>query len=411
MRILFVFSLLLHGVMSAAPDGVFNQLFGSQGIVPLIDPSEQVIDLQVQNDGRIVGVTSFDGRTVFRLHPDGSYDRSFGVNGTVTLSAQFVFLNTVLLQPDGKIVVGGYNTDTFAFMRLLSNGQPDTTFGTNGFAEFAGGGLETAALQDDLKIVGVGYSITQQAVMKRITSNGQLDTTFAITQTNLSGLIPGAIGAAFHDICIESSGKIIVAGGVDVSGDVLGFLARYLATGEIDSTFGNNGTIIIQPQAGQTSVVLGAQVIDDGSIIVQGFTGDTGFAFVGRCTSDGRIDRTFGDSGFCITPYISNYPADVTAKPLIQSNGAIVGFVLSLDTCPVFRLTKSGFIDRSFGQSGRVLVPRHREPRSSVIAHDNSILIGATRDDFTASVISLTCDSVQNSVLTDALWERYHVSR
>ena len=68
-------------------------------------------------------------------------DDDFGTNGKkiFTYYAEYLEISSLLLQPDGKIVVGGYEyTDEFYFpsivvWRLNSDGSVDTDFGTGGF--------------------------------------------------------------------------------------------------------------------------------------------------------------------------------------------------------------------------------------------------------------------------------------
>jgi uncharacterized delta-60 repeat protein len=84
----------------------------------------------VQPDGRIVAAGVSNGTTgthdfaLTRYHPDGLIDHSFGKEGKVTddFGASFDWAYGLVVQPDGKIVVGGV-TDVsgsrdFALARL-----------------------------------------------------------------------------------------------------------------------------------------------------------------------------------------------------------------------------------------------------------------------------------------------------
>src|SRR5205085_3653269 len=73
--------------------------------------------------------------------PNGSYDNSFGLGGTITLTfnTEVNFTNALFLQPNGKIIIGittganGSGPDgDFALMRLLPDGSPDDAFGIHG---------------------------------------------------------------------------------------------------------------------------------------------------------------------------------------------------------------------------------------------------------------------------------------
>ena len=91
---------------------------------------------------------------------------------------------TVLVQPNGRIVVAGGDLSARAFRvaRLRSNGNLDTTFGSTGKRGIAFGGEQECAfgatLQPDGKILLVGDSDFRVAVA-RLNANGSLDTTFS----------------------------------------------------------------------------------------------------------------------------------------------------------------------------------------------------------------------------------------
>jgi len=92
------------------------------------------------------------------------------------------------LQPDGKIVIGGYASPTgmfqedFLVARFNSNGQLDSSFGAGGITltDMSGGdddGALDVALQPDGKIVAAGYAVLNGDLgMIRLTANGALDT-------------------------------------------------------------------------------------------------------------------------------------------------------------------------------------------------------------------------------------------
>src|SRR6266508_3157227 len=100
----------------------------------------------------------------------GDLDTSFGTGGKVTTSfgSRYDEIDGLALQPDGKIVAGGYvatsSTDTdFGLARYKPDGSLDTSFGTGGKvttaigSNSAGRGL---ALQPDGKIVVSGNTYT-----------------------------------------------------------------------------------------------------------------------------------------------------------------------------------------------------------------------------------------------------------
>src|SRR6185295_19058268 len=123
--------------------------------------------------------------------PDGSLDSTFGINGKTTtpIGSHDDYGLSIALQPDSKIVVGGYinnglNND-FALLRYKSDGSPDSTFGTNGMVTTPvgsyGDNANSIAIQPDGKIVAGGYSDTTTGdffAVVRYNNDGTIDTTF-----------------------------------------------------------------------------------------------------------------------------------------------------------------------------------------------------------------------------------------
>jgi type II secretion system protein G len=173
--------------------------------------SWSVNSLAIQSDGKIlVGgqFTSYQGvgaNYIVRLNSDGTRDSGFnmgsGFNTTV---------DTMVIQSDGKIVVGGQFTSYQGvganyIVRLNSDGTRDNSFNIGaGFSS----GVNTVVLQSDGKIVvGGGFTTYQGGGANRIirlNSNGGLDNSF-----NIGTGFNGYVG----NLEIQSNGRILVGGG------------------------------------------------------------------------------------------------------------------------------------------------------------------------------------------------------
>jgi uncharacterized delta-60 repeat protein len=160
-------------------NGTLDTAFGTShtGYVSLGNPTYPAVT--VQSDDRIVVAGTVNnpqtGNDVAlnRLNPDGTLDTSFGTGGVVvSLLPWQEEAATVTIQPDGKIVVGGSQTNdtkrnnALMAARYNANGSLDASFGVNGFAT-AGPGTSSSlyattaeglALEPDGRIIVAGAS-------------------------------------------------------------------------------------------------------------------------------------------------------------------------------------------------------------------------------------------------------------
>jgi uncharacterized delta-60 repeat protein len=147
--------------------GRFNGDGTLEGDGNLIASNIEYEDVAIQSDGKIVfvGSTSFNFR-ITRYNADKTLDKKFGNFGINTAYWGFFPLQTgssVLIQPSGRIVVGGRTATSsmhFALARFNSNGFLDVGFGNSGRVSTPMGqprdGINSIAQQADGKIVAVG---------------------------------------------------------------------------------------------------------------------------------------------------------------------------------------------------------------------------------------------------------------
>ena len=106
----------------------------------------------------------------------------------------------MVIQPDGKLVVGGEADSNFLVVRLLADGTLDATFGTSGLitTDFASS-IDRAfdvVLQPDGKILVVGESDGDVA-LARYNVDGSLDASFGD-----AGLLTTDLGTVADDVNI-----------------------------------------------------------------------------------------------------------------------------------------------------------------------------------------------------------------
>src|SRR5262245_7370612 len=121
----------------------------------------------------------------------GTLDARFGIGGKVTtdFAGAGYGVGAIAVQPDGRLVAAGAATINwqadFALARYNSNGGLDTSFGRNGrvTTDFGGiyEGARSVALQWDGRIVVAGSSVVgyySNFALARYLADGTLDTSF-----------------------------------------------------------------------------------------------------------------------------------------------------------------------------------------------------------------------------------------
>ncbi|HWT01469.1 MAG TPA: Calx-beta domain-containing protein [Pyrinomonadaceae bacterium] len=271
------------------PDGTLDASFN-----PGTGANDIVYAIAVQPDGRILiggAFTDYNGTArsrIARLNPDGTLDASFnpgaGAAGTVP------DVRTILLQPDGKAIIGGNFTmyDGAArgrIARLNSDGTLDTSFAAGAGA--TGGGVFAMALYSDGKVfVGGAFTMYDGAArgrVARINSDGTLDATFNPST--------GAEGSNINvwAVAIQPDGGVLIGGNFTVyNGTARGRIVRANSDGTLDATF--------NPGTGANSVVWTTTIQPDGKIIVCGafsaYNGTTRNRIL-RVNTNGSLDTSF----------------------------------------------------------------------------------------------------------------------
>lgn len=264
----------------------------------------------------------------------------------------------LITQSDGKIVAAGtcYNgslyTNDFCLARYESNGGLDSSFGTGGTVITDLGSvdyLRGAVIQSDGKILAAGGSCSGgdcDLALARYNTDGTLDTAFGIDG---NGIVITDIGGNENimDIALLSSGKILVVGGT--------FLAQYTSAGLLDATFGTAG-IIIDSTISQMTYVRGLSIQSDGKIVVGGSAGSTGGDFMlARYTASGTLDTTFDNDGKAYTDFGGTDHAEAIT---IAADGKIILAGWSLSTnyynFALARYNTDGSLDTTFDSDGKV---------------------------------------------------------
>ena len=281
-------------------DGSLDTTFSGDGkVITDFGGDDGGNSVVMQADGKILVVGStYNGSSsdiaLARYNTDGTLDTNFSDDGKATTN--FGSGHCVVMQGDGKILVAGSESNDsgndFALARYNSDGSLDTTFSGDGkvttdFGEGDDHGY-SVVMQPDGKIIVAGFDFNYSGdfVLARYNADGTLDTTFSD-----DGKVVTDFGGDDYgfSVVMQPDGKIIVAGlrSFDFA------VARYNSDGTLDTTFSGDGKVTTDfgGYDGGYSVVIQA----DGKIVVAGSSGFSNFISsadfaLARFNSDGSLD-------------------------------------------------------------------------------------------------------------------------
>ncbi len=291
--------LVVRYTTNGSPDPTFNgngvvmNSFGTTG--------NAANAIAVQSDGKIVlAGNAFTQFAVLRYNTNGTLDSTFNGTGkfTVDFGSGINQANAVQIQSDGKIVAAGYAViggaayDMVA-VRLKTNGVGDSSFGVFGEAAVQIGSpgclANAMVIQPDGKILMGGYSASGSAVdfaLARYTTNGVLDTSFngngqVVTSISLGQNLGMAVG-------LQPDGKILMAGSSDILGQMEYVAVRYSTNGLIDTTYGLNGFGFVDFGDDSDNNLSALAVDATGRVVVAGQA--AGLFGIARLQADPRLE-------------------------------------------------------------------------------------------------------------------------
>lgn len=260
---------------------------------------------------------SANGAAVAMLEANGTPEAAFAGDGTTiieTESGEDDRGEGIAFQADGKVVIadstGAGAGDGFTIVRLGLDGAPDPSFGGDGVVEtpipgegeLKEGRVGDVVVQPDGKIVGGGYgddyneataTFTIKFALARYLPNGELDPSFGsggIVSTRLPG------GDAFgRSLALTPTGKLVIGGTWEPPGEPLETryapaLLRYTSSGSLDPSFGSGGIVEQTPMNSFRNESLeGLAMAPDGKIVAAG----EGYPYGGE--SSVVVSRYLGD--------------------------------------------------------------------------------------------------------------------
>ena len=268
-------------------DGTIDNTFN-----PGTGANNTVAEVSTQPDGKLIIAgyfTSFSGKNsnhIVRLNANGTIDHSFNP-GTGADNG----VDALALQPDGKILIGGsfntYNgTSVKRVARLNADGTLDKTFKLDKEID---GLVFTMLRQPNGKILVGGYFNSFNGKVRfggitRLNADGSFDKSFNPGE--------GALFSSVYAITLQPDGKILIGGDFRFfNGIMRDHIARLNADGSVDESFDSN--------RGVNEKINTIALQADGKILIGGdFTKhfNTSRNKIARLNTNGSLDKTFESS-------------------------------------------------------------------------------------------------------------------
>ncbi|HTL16921.1 MAG TPA: delta-60 repeat domain-containing protein, partial [Patescibacteria group bacterium] len=344
------------------PDGSLDAIFNPSAFTNFangaaLEALALLPDRKILVGGVFNSVAGQNRTNLARLNPDGTLDQSFTCNLSRNSAWSYGGVSSLLVQPDGKVLVGGLfevsgNTN---IVRLNPDGSLDASFTPGRYHALPDSNIQvnpvqTIALQSDGKILlggafTIGGSYDQDfSYLVRLEPNGEPDTNFNTT-VDLNQLLPEQ-GGYINSLLVQPDGKIVVGGVFSwLAGDFRNNLARLNADGTLDTAF-NPGADLW----GVTSIALQG----DGKLILAGTfdsVGGQSRTNLARLNPDGTVDPAFNPASDSAYPY---------AGVALQTDGKILvcgsfRTVAGQDRTAVGRLTNPGEPTQELSYDGSVI--------------------------------------------------------
>lgn len=265
-------------VLRLSLDGTPDEAFNTAAAASL---AEAVTGWRDDDDLRVSAVDEA-GRLNFaanktpkliRLKPDGTLDSSFGDAGVLAatslqLGVEFdeMKVMSMTFQSDGMLLVSAgirssrTHESNWVLFRLDAGGELDTTFNASGVV-ILGEQPSLASYFDSRKLLVVAkdgaifatdrresLAPDPDTIIAKVLANGKLDPTFG--QDGLL-TISGNVHKVIDDLAFDGEGRLVLVGQAEklpprsIHDPARGFITRYLANGTLDSSFGTAGSVRI----------------------------------------------------------------------------------------------------------------------------------------------------------------------
>lgn len=299
----------------------------------------------------------------------GDLDPTFGDSGIVRThigaSDSSDRSDAMALDASGRAVVVGTTSTPIGdaelvIARYLADGSLDPSFGTGGIVKSNAGYPHSVALDGAGRIVVAGQRdgpSGTDAMVARFLASGAPDTSFGggdgVVITDFTGNFDSA-----EAVAVDGSGRIVIGGGAP---HVL--VARYLENGDLDTSFGGGDGYFVETMNDPTTGFL-FMGLEDMALDAAGRIVGVGGGFVAmRFLASGALDTGFGGGDGMVGHRVDN--GDQATAVTIDSAGRILvagstgsswAETSSAFDVGVVRYTEAGTLDTGFGDGDSMAV-------------------------------------------------------
>ncbi|WP_347219074.1 T9SS type A sorting domain-containing protein [Chryseobacterium sp.] len=274
-----------------------------------------------------------------------SYDNNFASNGKYTIpQASNSYYTNILQHSDGSLYftyIKENTTTEIVLSKLTPNGTVDTSFGTNGEVNIpytSSGYPSTLKKQADGKLIILGFYEDGTAIT-RINPNGQIDSSFGINGTAKIPYIGMSLNVDSFGLYVQNNKIIVYGNAFDSNYHILDYslVYRLNENGSTDQTFGNNGSI--NTKARHVFVDNQSNIV--GLISNSINTSPYPYGAVEKYDSNGQVFSAFGNNGVAAFP---SSPGAINTA-FMDSNNYIVCANINNE---IFRINPNGSRDNTF---------------------------------------------------------------
>src|SRR5579859_325525 len=352
------------GLVRYLPNDTRDTTFGNGGFAgfPDLGIGSTRPGLAVQSDGKLVwaGEATADNGTgaafaVVRFNANGTLDQGFGTGGVATsafANANVQGAQTVLVQPDGKILAGGAvlfggrpPVDVGGLVRFNANGSIDKSFGS--------GGQKLVPNSNPVLVSVIGVTALG------LDASGDIFTLPSHLEFSPAGQPTTLTPAAITTASPSTSGAVtfLPSGGFVVSTVVATCrgcerdvqLTRFNPDGSTAATAtgidyaGQNGALAVSDTPAAVAIQANGEAVVGGSHVENNQFSSTSVFGVARFNADATLDTAFGTGGV-LTTRIQGH--DSVILLVVQPDGKILAVGTSQNAAGVMELALARYLSQ-----------------------------------------------------------------